>query len=156
MDNLHKAIEIYNKRVGENPKYPLEVIDEWREDMPEQFTDYIYRTEYGCHIVSEDFYNKAVGYLHWVGDKGSGAKWSVNDIKSVSGIDFNSKDYYELDFAYVMNMLWSDYCDIFTEPIYYVKMSKNFLEDNDYPGEPDERAYKSAKKRIRYFEEKEK
>ena len=28
MHDLDKAIEIYNKRVAENPKYPQEVIDE--------------------------------------------------------------------------------------------------------------------------------
>ena len=41
MSDLEKALEIYNKRVAENPKYPQEVIDEWREDMPDQFIDYI-------------------------------------------------------------------------------------------------------------------
>ena len=153
MHDLQKAIEIYNKRVAENSNYPQEVIDEWREDMPEQFTDYIYRTEYGCHIVNDDFYNKAVSYLKWVNDKGQGAKWSVDDIKSVANIDFDTKDYYPLDYAYTINMLYSDYCDVFTEPSYYVKMARNYLEDADYPGEADERAYKNAKKRIKYFEE---
>ena len=152
MHDLQKAIDIYNKRVEENPKYPQEVIDEWREDMPEQFTDYIYRTEYGCHIVNDDFYNKAVSYLKWANGKGSGAKWTVDEVKSVANIDFDTKDYYPLDYVYTINMLYSDYCDVFTEPSYYVKMAKNFLEDNDYPGDADERAYKSAKKRIKYFE----
>ena len=150
MHDLDKAIEIYNKRVAENPKYPQEVIDEWREDMPDEFTRFIFEGEYGCHITSKEMYDEAVSLLHWVNDKGKGAKWSVSDIKSVANIDFDSKDYYELDFAYVMNMLWSDYCDVFTEPMYYVKMSKNYLEDDDYMGDPSERAYKNAKKRIRY------
>lgn len=84
-----------------------------------------------------------------------GAKWSVEDIKSVSGIDFDTKDYYEMDFAYVMNMLWSDYCNVFTETNYYIKMAQNYLEDPDYMGDASERAYKNAKKRIKYFTEKE-
>lgn len=151
MNDFQKALEIYKKRVEENSHYPEEVIKEWREDMPDQFTDYIFRTEYGCHIVNEDLYNDAVNLLEWVNEKGEGAKWSVNDIKSVAGIDFDKKDYYELDFAYVVNMLYSDYCDIFTEPTYYVKMARNYLEDADYMGDPSERAYKNAKKRIRYF-----
>ena len=91
MNDLEKAIEIYNKRVAENPKYPQEVIDEWREDMPEQFRDYIFKTEYGCHITSKDFYDEAVSLLDWVNGKGKGAKWSIEDIKSVSGIDFDTK-----------------------------------------------------------------
>jgi hypothetical protein len=34
-------------------------------------------------------------------------------------------------------------------------MSKNYLEDADYMGDPSERAYKNAKKRIKYFKENE-
>ena len=150
MNDFQKAKEIYNKRVAENPKYPHEMIEEWQEDMPDEFTRYIFESEYGCHITSREMYDEAVSLLHWVNGKGYGAKWSPEEIKSVSGIDFDTKDYYELDFAYVMNMLWSDYCDIFSEPIYYVKMAKNYLEDKDYMGDPSERAYKNAKKRIRY------
>lgn len=153
MSDLQKAIEIYNKRVESNPNYPQSVITEWREDMPEQFTDYIYRTEYGCHIINEEFYKKAVSLLKWINGKGSGAKWSVEEVKSVANIDFDNKNYYPLDYSYVINMLYSDYCDIFIEPSYYIKMAKNYLEDSDYPGDPSERAYKNAKKRIRYFEE---
>lgn len=66
-----------------------------------------------------------------------------------------TRQYYELDFAYVMNMLWSDYCNVFSDPVYYIKMSVNYLEDSDYMGDPSERAYKNAKKRIKYFKENE-
>jgi hypothetical protein len=96
-------------------------------------------------------YNDATELFEWADDKGTGAKWSVEDIKNVSGIDFNSKDYTLLDFAYTMNMLYSDNCNVFIEPTYYIKMSKNYLEDNDYMGNPSERAYHDAIKRIRYF-----
>ena len=64
----------------------------------------------------------------------------------------DGKDYYEYDYAYVMNMLWSDYCNIFTETSYYKKMAKSYLEDPDYMGKADERAYHNAMKRIKYFE----
>ena len=97
-------------------------------------------------------YDKAVMYLKWADDKGAGAKWTVDDIVKIADIDFDEKDYYKYDFAYVMNMLYSDYCNIFTETSYYIKMSKNYLEDKDYAGEPDERAYHNAIKRIKYFE----
>lgn len=145
-----KALEKYNKLKAENPNLDKEMVETFIEDMPEEAIMLFDRMEYGCHIIDEDMYNKAVSLLHWVNGKGEGAKWSVNDIKAVSGIDFDTKDYYELDFAYVMNMLWSDYCDIFTEPVYYVKMARNYLEDSDYMGDPSERAYKNAKKRIKY------
>ena len=77
---------------------------------------------------------------------------SVEDIKRVAGIDFNTKEYTLLDFAYVMNMLWSDFCNIIMDASYYVKMAKNYLEDPDYAGEASERAYHDAVKRIQYYE----
>ena len=51
-----------------------------------------------------------------------------------------------------MNMLWSDNCNVFTDTNYYLKMTRNYLEDADYMGDASERAYHNAIKRIRYFE----
>lgn len=149
-----EALNKYNQLKSENPNLDKEMIGTFIEEMPEEAIMLFDRMMYGCHIVDEEMYNKAVDLLRWVNDKGKGAKWSVEDIKSVSGIDFDSKDYYELDYAYVMNMLWSDYCNVFTDTGYYVKMAQNYLEDADYMGDASERAYKNAKKRIKYFTEK--
>ena len=155
MYDLQKADEIYKRKMSENPQFAKEIVEEWREDMPENFADYMLKLEYGCHIVDVSMYDEAIGYLKWVDDKGIGAKWSVDEIKRASGIDFDDKDYYIHDYAYVCNMLWSDYCNIFTETNYYLKMARNYLEDADYCGDPSERAYKNAKKRIKYNREKE-
>ena len=152
MYDLQEAIEIYNAEKAKNPKYDEVIVAEWKEDMPEQFTRYFLKKKYGCHIVDEAMYNEAVDLLEWVEERGQGAKWSVPDIKSVSGIDFTTKDYTLYDFAYTMNMLWSDNCNIFNEHPYYVKMTKNYLEDPDYMGDASERAYHDAIKRIRYYE----
>ena len=153
MYDIDEAIQIYNEEKARNPKYDEVLIAEWREKMPEQFTRYMLKKKYGCHLVDEATYNEAVSLLDWVDDKGNGAKWSIADIKSVSGIDFETKDYTLLDFAYVMNMLWSDCCNVFNETGYYLKMTRNYLEDADYMGESSERAYHNAIKRIRYYEE---
>ena len=153
MYDIQKANEIYKRKLSENPNFYKELVEEWREDMPENFTEYMLKLEYGCHIVDEDMYDEAVSLLKWVDNKGEGAKWSVEEIKKASDIDFNDKPYYPHDFAYVVNMLWSDYCNIFTDVNYYLRMAKNYLEDEDYAGEADERAYKNARKRIRYFTE---
>lgn len=152
MYDLAEAIEIYNEEKAKNPKYDEVIVAEWKEDMPEQFTMFHLKKRYGCHIVDKSMYEKAVDLFEWVDEKGTGAKWSVSDIKSVSGIDFSTKDYTLLDFAYVMNMLWSDNCNVFTDTSYYLKMSRNYLEDADYMGDASERAYHNAVKRIRYFE----
>lgn len=152
MNDLEKAIEIYNKRVAENPKYPQEVIDEWREDMPEQFTQFMFESEYGCHIIDKSMYDEAVGYLKYNGGTAKGAKWDVDTITQKADIDFDKKDYYPLDYAYVVNMLYSDYSDSIGDdkPSVYFNMAKNYLEDNDYWGDASERGYKNAKKRIKY------
>lgn len=152
MYDLAEAIEIYNEEKAKNPKYDEVIVAEWKEDMPEQFTMFHLKKRYGCHIVDKSMYEKAVDLLEWADERGTGAKWSVSDIKSVSGIDFSTKEYTLLDFAYVMNMLWSDYCNVFTDANIYIKMTKNYLEDADYMGEASERAYHNAVKRIRYFE----
>jgi len=152
MYDLAEAIEIYNEEKAKNPKYDEVIVAEWKEDMPEQFTMFHLKKRYGCHIVDKSMYEKAVDLLEWADERGTGAKWSVSDIKSVSGIDFSTKEYTLLDFAYVMNMLWSDYCNVFTDANIYIKMSKNYLEDADYMGDASERAYHNAVKRIRYFE----
>lgn len=147
MDIKNKYLELKK----EKPNLDYEMVQVFIKDMPEEANVLFDKMLYGCHIVDEDMYNKAVSLLHWVDNKGSGAKWTVPDIVRLSDIDFDNKDYYEYDYAYVVNMLYSDYCNVFIEPSYYLKMAKNYLEDNDYMGKPDERAYKNAKKRINYF-----
>ena len=85
--------------------------------------------------------------IEWVGE---------DDITTY---DFGFKnceksDFYQYDHADVLNMLYSDYCEIFTDTTYYLKMAKMYLTDPDYPGKADERAYHSAIKRIEYFKNK--
>lgn len=154
IENFNEAKEIFKKKLKDNPRYAVELVLEWAEIMPEQFIFKMFEDEYGCHLAyNTELYNKAISLLKWVDDKGKGAKWSPDEIEKLTGIDFDTKDYYLLDFAYVMNMLYSDYCNIFTDTNYYIKMTKNYLEDSDYMGDPSERGYKNAKERIKYFEE---
>lgn len=87
-------------------------------------------------------------------DGTKGAKWTVADIVNKSGIDFEKKGYTERDYAYVVNMLYSDYGSKIKDPELLLDMAVMYLEDDDYPGYACERAYKNAKKRIHYFEEK--
>lgn len=150
MYDLKKADEIYHKKREEYPDYDHELVMEWRHDMPHQFAQKMYEDEYGCHIFDKEMYEEAVALFEWVDNKGSGAKWPVEDIVKLSNINFEDKEYTKHDYAYIMNMLFSDYCNVFTEPSYYLKMAKNYLEDPDYCGEASERAYHDAKKRIKY------
>lgn len=154
MYDIEKADKIYSEKLMEDPKFAEKLMDRFRDKMPEEFVKTMFEEEYGCHIVDRSIYDKAVSLLEWSENRGSGAKWTVDDILKLANIDFNNKDYYEFDYAYVVNMLWSDYGHIFTETSYYLKMAKAYLEDPDYMGKPDERAYKNAIKRIEYFENK--
>jgi hypothetical protein len=153
MFDLKKADEIYHKKREAQPDYDHELVMEWRHDMPHQFAQKMYEDEYGCHIFDEELYEEATELFAWVDNKGTGAKWSVEDIVKLSNISFGDKEYTKYDYAYIMNMLYSDYCNVFAEPSYYLKMAKNYLEDPDYCGEASERAYHDAKKRIKYDKE---
>lgn len=154
MYDIEKADKIYAEKLMEDPKFAEKLMDKFRDKMPEEFVKTMFEEEYGCHIVDRSIYDEAVSLLEWSENRGSGAKWSVEDILKLANIDFSNKNYYEYDYAYVVNMLWSDYGHIFTEPSYFLKMAKAYLEDPDYMGKPDERAYKNAIKRIEYFENK--
>lgn len=154
MYDLTEAIEIYEEEKRHNPEYDAELVAEWREDMPEEFTRKMLEKRYGCHIRDEKTYNTAVGLLVWPDERTRGPKWSLSDIRNSVNVDLRNKKYTLFDFAYVMNMLWSDFSNVFTDSNYYAKMSIGYLEDSDYMGDPSERAYKDAMKRIRYFKER--
>ena len=150
MYDMMKADEIYNKHLELNPHFDHMLVMSWREEMPEQFAECMYVKEYGKHIMTEDMYNEAIEDLEWVDSKGSGAKWKFDDIMKLTSVDFEKVKYSKYDYAYVVNMLYSDYANVFTEPSYYLRMAKNYLEDIDYPGRPCERAYKIAIKRKKH------
>ena len=152
--NLEKADKIYDTKMREDPRFADRFIRKFRNNMPEIYAESMYEEEYGCHIGDSSLYEEAVSLLEWSDEKGYGAKWDVDEILKNSNIDFSKKHYYEYDYAYVVNMLWSDYGHILQEQPYFLKMAKAYLEDPDYMGKADERAYKNAIKRIKYYQNK--
>ena len=152
MHNSNKAMDIYDELKREDPSLDTKMVKHFADKMPKEFARTMYEMKHGCHIYDEDTYNEAVSYLKWADEKGHGAKWDVDTLTKLSGIDFEKSKFTEYDYAYVANMLYSDYCNIFTDTTYYLKMAKMYLTDTDYPGKADERAYKSAMKRIDYYE----
>lgn len=155
MYDLMKADEIYEEMRAEGADIPHELMKLFKDKMPKEYAKLMYMLKYGCHIYSKEMYDEAVHLLKWSDDKGHGAKWDVETIVKLSNIDFNNVDYYKYDFAYAVNMLYSDYYSALnsSEPSYYIKMAKIYLTDIDYPGNPDERAYHDAEKRINYFKD---
>lgn len=154
MFNLEKADKIYEAKMREDSRYADKFIKKFRALMPDLYAKAIYEEEYGCHIVDSSVYEEAVSLLEWFDDKGYGAKFDFDEVLKLSNIDFSNKAYYEYDFAYVVNMLWSDYGHIIPEPNILFKMAKAYLEDPDYMGKADERAYHNAMERIKYFHKK--
>lgn len=143
---LHKYKEIKEK----HPNIDNDMVMMFAQDMPDEFEEALMEYEYGCHIATKRMYNEAVA-LFKNPDGSHGAHWDVETIKTKANIDFNSKEYTLWDLAYMVNMHYSDYGEkIGTDMLFW--MAKKDLEDNDYAGNPSERAYKDAKKRIKYFD----
>ena len=152
MDIEHDLLHEYNEIKAKHPNIDHDMMMKFAREMPAQFEMAIMEYKHGCHIASERMYNEAVKYFE--NPNGTeGAYWDVSTIRIKSGIDFNSmKDYTLYDYAYMANMRYSDYGD-FLGAEQILKMAKRDLEDKDYPGDPTERAYKDAKKRIKYFDD---
>jgi hypothetical protein len=147
-----ELLEEYKAVKEKHPNIDHDMVMEFAEEMPTQFEMAIMKYKYGCHIGSKRMYDEAVALFE--NPNGTqGAYWDIDTIRIKSGIDFNTmKDYTLFDISYIANMLYSDFGDMLSaEQI--IKMAKRYLTDKDYPGDPTERAYKDAKKRIIYFED---
>ena len=148
MFNLAKADEFYAELEKENPHINRELVMELRESMPEQFAKKMYEKKYGCHIFDVEMYEEAITYLKWADKQHTGAKWDVDTIIRLSGIDFSQVDFYEFDYAYVVNMLYAKYCTAGLDTSSYIKMAKSYLTFDEFDNKPDEKAYKHAIKHI--------
>ena len=144
-EKIHKAITDYPSEVEE-------MVYEWYEKMPELAEIAIDAIIYGKHLFDNEMYNKAIKLLKNV-DGTASPHWTVEQVEAKANTDFDTKDYTLHDLAYIMNMLFSDYGNIFTDTSYYMKMAINYLTDPDYCGEPSERAFYDAKKRLEYNKE---
>ena len=152
MCNIEVADEIYEELRHSDPEFPHHLVMKWRDKMPNKFIREMLEVKHGCHIYDEAFYNEATS--HFCNRDGSeGPHWTLNAIVTRAGIDFSKTKYTKYDYAYVVNMLYSDYGDVFTIAAHYLHMAKNYLCDEDYYGDPSERAYHDAVSRMNYFEE---
>ena len=152
MYDLNKADQFYERRLDKDPNYNRKMVEKFREEMPEEYSKFMYRQEYGNHIGDRSMYDDAVRKLRWANNKGTGAKWDVDELASKSGIDFDEEGYSKYDYGMAVNELYADYNNIFTEPSYYMKMAKNYLTSRNYPYLPQERAYREAENRSRKYD----
>lgn len=113
----------------------METMPDIAKEMMDAYEDY---KEYGCHIATEKLYNKYINKLPQI-------KWSYDEVISVtsSKIDFAQKDYYEYDFAFLMNYLYCLFKEKFSDYSYYIFMVQKLLE-NPMMAKSDDFAYHIA------------
>lgn len=139
MSTMHKLAHI----LKHNKDLMFEIIEEMEEvfgDLEEFFT---------CHIDKAETYNKFVSVLKNF-DGTTGGHWTVEQVKANARIDFNNTEYTCFDYAYTVNMRYSDDGQRMNQEQIFAS-AKDYLEDIDYWGNASERAYREAKKRYEYF-----
>lgn len=130
--------------IKHNPHRAIEIIEEMVEDYGEDILEY-----FNSHIKTDALYQQYVSvFKNFDGTKG--AHWSVDAIQQKANIDFSTKEYTNYDYAYVVNMKYSDDGDLMPVENLF-KSAQRYLEDVDYYGNPSERAYCDGKKRYEYF-----
>lgn len=129
----------------EHPFKIMEIIEEMYEDWGDSVTEYFCQ-----HITSKEQYEKYAKHFKNF-DETTGPHWDIETIKEKSGLNFENKDYTCYDFAYAVNMKYSDDGDLMsTENIF--KSAKRYLEDKDSGiKDPSTRAYKDGKHRYLRF-----
>lgn len=119
------------------------------EELEEKFGDL--EEFFTCHIENADTYNKFISVIKNF-DGTSGGHWSLDQVKSNAHIDFSNTEYTCYDYAYVVNMKYSDDGQRMNQQSIF-DSAKDYLTDIDYWGDASERAYREGKMRYKYFKE---
>lgn len=101
-------------------------------DLADELEDDLYEAVNGPHFNAWT-YKKAVDGLKGRDGK-DGPHWGLDEIRSLmrsKGI--KGDDWNDYDFAYAMNMVWSDYSDLLSGDEAACKMALAFLSDPDGP-----------------------
>lgn len=137
--DMHKIKDFHKKLLEENPEYNNELVQEFADNMPELYARKIQYDFWGCHIYDEECYEEEIRKLKTT------PKWTLSDIKQVVKIDFDTKEYYLYDFAFLMNYYYHLFHHVFTDTSYYIGITKATLE-NPLINKADDTAYHIAQK----------
>lgn len=106
----------------------------------EDYADYDMRRDGHYKLSSKDIKKWEKNLENADGTKGK--KYDVDQVRQVAqqhGIRFD--EYSPELLTAVTNMMYSDYCKVLGgDMMVYVKLAKAFLEDDDFDGEPEEKA----------------
>ena len=117
--------------IEKRPDKVAEMIEKVYKHNPDIIEEMLEYPEDAEHIPSRKKYEELINKVKWADGNGRGAKWSFEDIKRNSKINFDNVDYTEYDYAYLVNMLYAKCCKHITDPSLYLKLAKCLLEDND-------------------------
>lgn len=147
---MHKNIfhEIEEMNPEESKEILMHIADENHDMMENVIDEYKYKKQFGCHIATEEMYNKFVNKLKWANKIGYGPKWKVEEIVSLSGINFSTVPYTKYDYAFMVNFFYAAFCNALINTNDFLNMAKSYLE-NPYHEKPAERAYRKAKKHYK-------
>lgn len=131
-----KKMQGFEQKLDSMVKCFDKMVEDMKYTHPEIYCDImdkIYVAINGYHFNKEKLDDC---YKTMINDDGSKApKWTVEETNSVArnnGISF--KNFNEYDWNYVMNMIYSDYCEVLGDNVTsYVKMANKFLHDKDAP-----------------------
>lgn len=137
MDRITEKIEYLIEKC---PDKIVELAKKMYKEDPEIIERMLDYPEDAERITSRRKYDELVERIKWADNNGRGAKWSFEDIKKNSRIDFSNVDYTEYDFAYLVNMLYAKCCKYISDPSVYLKFAKCLLEDRD----EDTKIYRGA------------
>lgn len=113
-----------------------DILMELKEGHPDKYAkvkNKLYIASSGYHF-NEDMLEEALKSM--VNDDGTkGAKWSLSDTNSAaSNNGINMRMFNQYDWNYVMNMMYSDFCEVLGDnTISYIKLAHKFLNDKDAP-----------------------
>lgn len=141
---MSKLMENLSRILKNNPDRMFEIVEELFEKYGDEIEMF-----FTSHIENQSTYDKFISVIKNF-DGSKGGHWSVEQIKEVAKINFDEKPYTCYDFAYVMNMRYSDDGQRMNTD-YLIASAKDYLEDVDYWGDPSTRAYCEGKKRYEYF-----
>ena len=128
-------------------KHNTDVLFEIIEEIEEKFGNL--EEFFTCHIDNIEIYNKWVSVLKNF-DGTHGGHWTHEQVKANAKIDFDTTPYTCYDYAYIVNMRYSDDGQRMNQEQIFAS-AKDYLEDKDYWGDPSERAYREGKMRYKYF-----
>ncbi len=128
MNDYRNKIEYMIEKRPDKVAEMIEKVYKHNPDIIEEMLEYPEDAE---HIPSRKKYEELINKVKWADGNGRGAKWSFEDIKRNSKINFDNVDYTEYDYAYLVNMLYAKCCKHITDPSLYLKLAKCLLEDSD-------------------------